>query len=177
MAVVGDHDRYVRLLLATQDDLRGYCLSLVRTWDDADELFQRTAMVTWEQFGRYDPQRSFARWTRGIARNLALKQFRARRRLVQLDGPAIEALDRAFDADDDAVDGAEGEQLAALQRCLDGLPAPVRQLLAWRYGENRPIERIATALDRSVAAVTKQLSRLRGTLQDCIAQRLKDVTR
>ncbi|MDA3962577.1 MAG: sigma-70 family RNA polymerase sigma factor [Planctomycetota bacterium] len=164
-----DHDEYLRQLLRIRDDLQAYCLSLVRSWADADELFQRTAVVLWERFGDFDPERAFAPWARGIARNLALKHFRERRRLVQMDQSALDAIDCAFEADDDQ--GAD--ELAALEACLSQLPAPSRRLLAWRYGESRPIGRIAQALNRSVAAVTKQLSRLRGALQECIVQRLR----
>lgn len=167
------HDRYLQQLLRIRDDLQGYCLVLMHNWSDADELFQRTATVLWECFADWDPQRSFALWARGIARNQALKHYRERRRLVQLDAPALDAVDVAFAAQEIPAEPEGDPDLEALRACLGELSPSARRLLAWRYGDNRPIASIAKKLGRSVAAITKQLSRLRVALQGCITKRLQ----
>ncbi len=51
-----------------QTQIFGFIYSLVRNFDDADDLFQQTSLVLWKKYDRYDPSKSFVAWACGVAR-------------------------------------------------------------------------------------------------------------
>src|SRR5215813_9507759 len=63
-----------------QTRLYGYIHSLLRDLNDADDLFQQTALILWKKFGEFDPQRSFFSWACGIARLEVANFLRSRGR-------------------------------------------------------------------------------------------------
>ena len=64
----GSHPAESGRARADQARLFGYIHSLVRDSNDADDLFQQTAMVLWRKFAEYDPARPFLGWACGVAR-------------------------------------------------------------------------------------------------------------
>src|SRR5689334_3693597 len=54
-------------LREVQSRLYGYIHSLARDLNDADDLFQQTALIMWKKFDGYDRGRSFFSWACGIA--------------------------------------------------------------------------------------------------------------
>src|SRR5215813_8422940 len=67
-------------LRACQARLLGYLHSLVRDLDDAEDLFQQTAVVLWRKFDEFDSSRSFFAWACGVARLETANFLRARGR-------------------------------------------------------------------------------------------------
>src|ERR1700710_651459 len=64
----GDAAAFAEYLRLHQSRLFGYIHSLVRDFNDADDLFQQTALILWRKFGEYDRGRSFLGWACGVAR-------------------------------------------------------------------------------------------------------------
>jgi len=62
--------------------------------------------------------------------------------------------------------------LEYLQTCLEGLGEHLRRFITWRYTEAIPLEEIAVRSGRSVAAVKKQLWKLRRKLHECVEARM-----
>src|ERR1700722_13773320 len=63
-----------------QSQLFGYIHSLVRDLNDADDVFQQTAVVLWNKFAEFDRQRSFVAWAWGVARFEVANFLRSRNR-------------------------------------------------------------------------------------------------
>jgi RNA polymerase sigma-70 factor (ECF subfamily) len=61
-----------------------------------------------------------------------------------------------------------GPRLAALRGCLEKLPQPSRRLLEERYGPGGSVKHLAEAGQRSVAAISQELYRIREKLLQCI---------
>ena len=72
-------EKFLRLFLQHQGDVRAFLGSLVRDPHARDDLFQEVALICWRDFARYDPTRSFGAWARGIAAN-KVKQWWAQAR-------------------------------------------------------------------------------------------------
>lgn len=54
----------------------GFILSLVRNYQDRDDILQDTAVAILNSFEKYDKSKPFAGWAIGIARNQILLHFR-----------------------------------------------------------------------------------------------------
>lgn len=155
------------LLQQAQSQLFGYIHSLLRDFNDADDLFQQTAMVLWRKFDEYDRSRSFLAWACGVARLEAANflRSRGRNRLYfsdDLNLLLIESQDRVSSIDAEA-------RRAALGRCMDRLSQWDRGLLMDCYGERdaRVIE-IAREQGRSSQSVHNSLRRIRRSLFACV---------
>jgi RNA polymerase sigma-70 factor (ECF subfamily) len=154
--------RHERLLAA-------YVLALVPHAQDADDILQETKVVMWRHFAQFQPGTNFAAWARKIAfhRVLAFRKRRQRDRLEFSD----EFLAAVAAEHESATEQLERRD-RALQDCLDRLPAAHREVIQLRYQEALPLEAMAARLGRTVAALYRQLSRLRRVLHDCVTQTL-----
>jgi RNA polymerase sigma-70 factor (ECF subfamily) len=86
--IVSDHsaepservDEFVRLLSQNQRRIFHYVLSLVPTWDDAEEIVQETNLVLWREFGRFQGGTNFAAWSCKVAFHQVLAWRKRRKR-------------------------------------------------------------------------------------------------
>ena len=69
---------------------------------------------------------------------------------------------------DDNTDAVE-EEVARLNRCIDKLPDPQRELVSLRYKEDFSIEEISVRCSKSIEACYKSLSRIRLQLKKCLS--------
>ena len=166
----GRNAEFAEHLRRSQTRLYGYVHSLVRDLNDADDLFQQTALVLWKKFDEFDHGRSFFAWACGIAR-LEVANFlrgRGRQRLYfsdDLNLLLIEAQEEMSDAElDDRRD--------ALARCVEKLRQRDRELLAECYGEGSGVSEAAGRHGRSAQSVYNSLRRIRRSLFECVARTL-----
>jgi RNA polymerase sigma-70 factor (ECF subfamily) len=167
--VMPSHDEFLPLFLAHQGDLRAFIGALIRDAQTREDIFQNVALTLWESFERYDRERSFGAWARGIAARKVLHEHRSNARFP-LIFPA-EAIQTILDAYD-RTEQPEAPRRAALRECMERLPARTREVLTMRYNDEISGEGIATRLGSTVDAVHQTLSRARNSLADCIRQRL-----
>ena len=60
---MADPDKeFARLLTNHDRELRRYISLFVSRRDDVEEVLQQTAIMLWEKFAEYDPQREFLPW-------------------------------------------------------------------------------------------------------------------
>src|SRR5260370_2749478 len=71
---------FASCLREIQTRLYGYIHSLARDLNDADDLFQQTALILWKKFDEFDRKRSFFSWACGIARLEVINFLRSRTR-------------------------------------------------------------------------------------------------
>ena len=64
---MSQHDEFLPLFLAHQGDLRAFIGALIRDAQTREDIFQNVSLTLWESFDRYDRDRSFGAWARGIA--------------------------------------------------------------------------------------------------------------
>jgi RNA polymerase sigma-70 factor (ECF subfamily) len=163
-------EQFLRLFLKCQGDIRAFIGSLIRDPHLREDVFQEVALVLWREYPRYDPQRPFGAWARGIASHLVLQRWERDSRLpVPFSPEAIQAVRDAYDRLEEAGPSLRAE---ALQQCLQALPEKSRRLLALRYEQSLKLAQIAECVHSSLDAVHKALSRLRVQLQSCVERRL-----
>jgi RNA polymerase sigma-70 factor (ECF subfamily) len=147
--------------------LRAFLQAMLRDRDLVDDTLSDVAVEVARCWDSYDPTLPFGPWVRGLARRLALKRLRGRRRLeLGLSEQVLESLGEAMDQIGDQVSlEAQKRQLRA---CLDRLSGPNRELVHRRYFEEQRLELIATQARRSIGALYTAFTRIHAALLRCM---------
>lgn len=159
-------DEFTQLLSDCERRLFSYILALVWNVQDAEDLYQATAMTLWEKFDDFEPGTDFLRWSFATARLLTSNFQRTQRRHGEFLTPDLaETL-----ADRNAsLPAGQFDLLAeSLVDCMDHLSATDRRLVQLCYGEENPIKDIAEKIGRSAQSTYNSLFRIRRSLFDCI---------
>ncbi len=141
--------------------------SLVRDFQDRDDILQETAVAVLQGYHRYDPARPFTAWAMGIARLQTLAHLRKKGadRLV-FDSAAVDAITIAM-----AQDPEMDSRLEHLRDCARKLDPDATELCRLRYTLDLKPAAIAERLGQSSNTVAKALQRVRDRLRDCIERK------
>ncbi|MFM7072321.1 MAG: sigma-70 family RNA polymerase sigma factor [Planctomycetota bacterium] len=165
-----DQVRFMRLWTAAQPAVSSYVHALV--WDAAaaEDVVQEVSIALFRRFGEYDETRPFIAWALGVAKFQVLGLIRdnARNRVIFDD----ELLGRFTDVWAERAPRLT-DRGAALQECLEVLPARARNLVRLRYFEELTSEQIAGRLGGTGAAIRVALQRIRRQLRECVERRLR----
>lgn len=147
--------------------LRAYLQAMLRDRDLVDDTLSDVAVEVARCWDAYDPSMLFGPWVRGIARRLALKRLRGRRRVeLGLPDDLLESLGEAMDQIGDRV--SLEAQKRQLRSCLEKLSGPNRELVQRRYFEEQQLEAIAAQARRSIGALYTAFSRIHAALLRCM---------
>lgn len=161
---------YLRLLGQHERRLRGYILSLVPHWADADDIAQEVRIRLWEQFDQYDSTKDFGVWARTIAHYQVLThREKASRHRWLGSSHFIDVVAEEVAAISSELDAAE----RTLADCFQKLPEAKRELLLRYYSSGQTARTVAEELGRSFDATRQAILRSRATLSDCVEQALK----
>ncbi len=157
-------------LRSHQTQLFGYIYSLVRNFDDADDLFQQMSLALWDKFDQFDPSRSFVNWACGVARYEVLNFVRARgrSRLCFSDELSLVLIEAHESLEHELLE----DRRDALAGCMKKLRQQDRQLVEACYVRPACIHDVARQSGRSTHSIHNSLRRIRRTLFDCVQRRL-----
>jgi RNA polymerase sigma-70 factor, ECF subfamily len=144
-------------------------LAGIGSFHDAEDVLQEVAVSIAKNYSQYDPARPFIAWALGIARNHMLMYFRRhhRSRLV-FNEQLMASIGRHLES---LSDNAADQRREQLHHCLGQLESRQQRLIEMRYSSGLSIDKIASSLDKSVAAVKGSLHRIRKALERCIKVR------
>jgi RNA polymerase sigma-70 factor (ECF subfamily) len=171
----GWESEFAAQLRDAQTRLYGYIHSLVRDLNDADDLFQQTALILWRKFGEYDRQRSFFAWACGVARLEVVNFLRGRGRQRLYFSDHLNLLLIEAHAELSNEEGAE--RCEALAKCVAKLRERDRELLTECYQDEAGVNEAARRRGRSPQSVYNSLRRIRRTLFECISRTLTQESR
>jgi RNA polymerase sigma-70 factor (ECF subfamily) len=158
--LVDQHLVHVRAFIA----LRAPALHLV------DDVAHETFVFAFRNLRQFEAGTSLAKWLRAIAWNLLraeTKRFgREQARHAETDAWDLEWA--AVEPESEPEPAPDAEFLAD---CLRQLPAPMRELVTFKYSEDLSGEDIAQRLQRSTAWVWTTLFRVRQQLRECIERK------
>ena len=144
----------------------------IRDPGTVDDIFQETMLVAWRRFDDYDAERPLAKWLRGIARRLILAHYsRLNKRPTYCHDTVLRVLDDRLTQIGRQPGGTWKDKIAALDGCLERLPASLRQCIDLFYQDDRKTEEIAQAVSTTREAVKKRLQRARALLADCLRRK------
>lgn len=140
---------------------------------DVDDVAQRTFVAAFSRLGDYTPGTQFEAWLFTIARYQLKTEITRLRRVADYHARyAPDLLQRELQRRSDQPPELLAARLDHLKECLEALGEHLRRFVTWRYDEEIPLDEMATRSGRSVAAVKKQLWKIRQKLQQCIEARM-----
>jgi RNA polymerase sigma-70 factor (ECF subfamily) len=164
-----DRDGFARLLTAHQRAIYTCVRSLLHNREGVDEVWQDTNVVLWQKSDQFRPGTNFRAWALAVAR-FEVQNFRRRCRTrarvlsdAMIDQLADELLVRSE---------AEESRLDALRHCLTKLPPRDRELIHLRYQAGMGGAKVAEQLGRSLDAIYRSVTRIRGALLECVRCRM-----
>jgi RNA polymerase sigma-70 factor (ECF subfamily) len=172
----GDAAAFTQLVVMHQGRVRAYVGSSVSRPDVVDDLAQEAFLSAFRSLDSYKGDAPFGVWLLGIARHKTLMYLRQELRRLARESVSVEAVLAPFrvqvvESEEQEL-GRREQELAALQRCLHGLPANGAEMITERYFKARSISEIARGFGKREGAVRMSLMRLRQALRDCVQQRL-----
>ena len=159
------HEEFLRLFLANQQEIFRYVVALVPNITDAQDIVQQTAIALWRKFAQYDRSKPFAPWASRFALNEVRQFVRCHSRWHAF--MSEELLDHLSRRQEELAEHFE-ERLAHLSLCLQKLPTAQRQILEAYYYRQENIDHIGMANGKSAEAVYKILQRVRTVLRVCL---------
>jgi RNA polymerase sigma-70 factor, ECF subfamily len=164
----------LRLLGMHERSLFAYVYALTPNWEDAEEVMQQVRIRIWQEFDKYDPDKSFGSWARAIAYylTLAYRKEKSRQREFFSDH-VLEEVSRTYEA---LAEGSN-DRHAALFRCLDKLEGNKRRIVEAYYLSAEPTGRIAERLAMTPNALRQLLFRVRKTLFECVERAMRSEAR
>ncbi|MEW4452947.1 sigma-70 family RNA polymerase sigma factor [Bremerella sp. JC817] len=168
---VSDRDPtpFVELIVKHERALMRYIRSMFPRPDDAEEVWQSTAIVLWEKFDEFDPERDFLPWAQRFAYFEGLRRRRkiARDRMVFSES-AMQSLAETHDASREHLN----RRSRALQDCVDQLTAQDASLLRSRYESEVTIGELAQQMQTTAKSLYRRLDRIRDKLAQCVRRRV-----
>ncbi|MBX3742003.1 MAG: sigma-70 family RNA polymerase sigma factor [Akkermansiaceae bacterium] len=166
MSGESNDEAFVSLLIANQNRIFRFLMTLVPRREDAEDLFQQTSITLWRSRGKYDPAAGdFTSWACAIAHN-HVRNFRrketTRRNILsgEIERMLIETR---------AVHSSLMEEWhRALGQCMQRLTPHQRTIVEDCYGGESSIKDAATDRGRTPNALYKVLRGIRSLLHDCI---------
>ena len=140
---------------------------------DVDEVAQMSFVAAFTRISDYELGTNFAAWLFTIARFRLKTEFSRLRRVADYHVRyAPDILQRELQRRDSEPPEMQETRLENLQLCLAQLSENLYRFIKWRYVEEIPLEEMAALSGRSVAAVKKQLWKLRHKLHACVEARM-----
>lgn len=157
-----------RLWTLAQPTVSAFVASVVRDFQDRDDVLQEIAVAVVQSFERYDASRSFVGWALGVAQNQVLLYIRRKGRERHVfDTAAVELISQAF-AD---LPARENRMLDHLEDCIGLLDPNSKELCVLRYEQDLKPAAIAERVGASANTVAKALQRIRERLRACVERK------
>lgn len=166
----------LQTFLKDRYEFYGLIWSLLRRFEDAEEVFQETALALTRQDQDPDLEvRDAHAWIREVIRRTAhthIRRMQKERRIHTLPAAALaEWIGNSFE------DPVESDEIAreqeALRTCLDGMKPAHSEILQMRLVESKSYDEIADGMQRRPDAIRQLLVRARKILMSCIQQKLQ----
>jgi RNA polymerase sigma-70 factor (ECF subfamily) len=164
----GDREAFGDVVFEIRRELRIFLSTHASSIDMVEEVLQHTLVVCYENIAKYERRGTFLSWTKGIARNLMLKELKARSRYV---APGEDELDRiVLESALNSVQAQDREEVYVehLRNCLTKLPAESRLLIQQRYFNKLSIRELAKLHNKTETWIAVALFRIRDILKECM---------
>ena len=163
-------EKFLRVFLRSEDDLRSYARALLPTWEAVDEVMQEASVVMWRKLEQLRDESEFLPWAKVIVRFESLKARRTFARDRHQFGDDIFELlaaDEGCPNEDQLLRERE-----ALTGCLSKLSGTQRELVLTPYRGHGAVKDLAENSGRPVNSLYKKIGRLREKLTQCVEGQL-----
>jgi RNA polymerase sigma-70 factor (ECF subfamily) len=168
----GDTEAFRMLIARHQDDLLRFLVRLTGDRQAADDIFQETFLQVHISADTFDPTRRFKPWLFTIAANKArdLLRKKVRRQEVDISAPVnragrsggdeggqafVDLMEVDVPAPEEGLEAQERDEL--VQRAVDKMPLPLREILLLAYFQRLSYAQIADELEIPLGTVKSRL--------------------
>lgn len=145
---------------------------------DVEECMSDCFVKLWQGIGNFDPDqgKSLKGYFYGLVRNTALSRRRQLTRdhnLIPIEENVLEVENAIFQSGPRGdLSGQLAEQMEreAVQKTVEGLPPPDREIFIYRYFFYEPVKEIARKLNLSAKQVENRLARGKSRLRERLAE-------
>ena len=164
-------DDVVREFVKQERMTREFIRGLVYHWQDAEDVFQETAVVILRKGGEVENMDRFPQWCRGIARNMARNYWRKKGRdKLDLWEDFSQVVDDCY-TDIDVDVEIHNERRRLMDICVERLPEVSQNLLKKFYMERIEATELGRQMKRSAGAIRVALLRIRTAVRKCVELR------
>ncbi len=166
----GDVEAYEHVVTAHQRKVWALVSYYFHNLSQITEVVDATFVKAYFALEQFQAGRDFEAWIKSIARNevrMVLRKAASEKTATKSYAERIAAQAALSEAEEERTE----ERKSFLEDCLQKLTRDHRELIAERYTEDKSIGQIAEECSRSVDAVKKNLSRIRGQLRICIEKK------
>jgi RNA polymerase sigma-70 factor (ECF subfamily) len=169
----GSQEAFAKLVQQFYGTVYAVTLAQLRSPEIAEELTQEVFVRVHLHLHQLREPKALIGWLRRIARNEAYRWFSRRQTRSELH--SYISLDEIGEAvmDPDSASpreqAADREELAALRKALDKLPAPQREILLLHYIDGESKSEVARKLGIHHATVGRQIDRITSALREQLA--------
>ncbi len=167
-----DHDEFVLQVIGAQSRLYAYVLSLTLNKERARDILQQTNLVLLEKESEFKPGSNFNGWAYRVAYYEVLADRRTRQRDRHLFSDELLALVASRST---VQDNAFDDRSVAVEKCLGLLSPEHRRIVMERYRPGGSVASIAENLEKTPAAVSTMLYRIRQALVECVERKLEGI--
>jgi RNA polymerase sigma-70 factor (ECF subfamily) len=159
-----------------QSGLRAFIRALGADEAWVDDLAQEAFIVAYRRLDDFEPGTDFAKWLRGIARNLVANERRKESRRSRLLPHAVADVLLERMEEDDPMVGDPGRLIPLMRECMSILSARSKELLQRRYATGENASRLARELNMNSDTVRQILLRARVAMKECIDKKSGGIT-
>ncbi len=173
LVLQGERDAFEAVVRRHERSLRSWLAVHAPPGVDVDDIAQQAFVAVFSRLDEYELDSNFAAWLFTVARyQLKTETTRLRRVADYHTRYAPQLLQRELERVYQEPPEMWVERAESLKQCLEVLSDRLRQFVDWRYREEIPLEEMSNRSGRSVAAIKKQLWKIRQKLQHCIEKRI-----
>lgn len=173
----GDLEAFSAIVRRLHGEVRGFLAMMAVAPDWIDDVAQEVFIEAYRGLLRFEPDRSFVKWVRGIARNVVRRHAERQSRESRLRQDAVSQWMRRREEERAAAASGTAEEpggsIEALRTCLDRLPEHLRRLVHLQVAERMTSAAIAQVVERSADAVRMALMRARAALLQCVQSQIR----
>jgi len=160
----GDRSAFRRLYDETYDKVARYTRCLVNDDHLAEDILVQTYTVVWQAAGRFQGNSRLTTWIIGIARNIAFKEFRGRRRNE-------EPFDESYKSADDTSQHRpeQRNRNMIMKRAVATLSPKHREILELVFYQDLSYPEVAELLGIPVNTVKTRVFHAKKTFRDALS--------
>lgn len=164
----GDERAFDELVHRHGGPIKGYALRMLRSPEQAEEIYVETFLRVAGQRGRWENRGSVRGWLFTIAHRLCIDVIRKRKTEREAMPHVLEMENARATPSPEAI-AQLGEKAARLERALAKLPEEHRQVVLLRGIHGLPASEVAVIVGMTESQVHSALSYARGRLTELIA--------
>lgn len=156
LLIQNNETAFCELYVRYKDKLHYFCLHLLKSEDETNDIVQEIFIRIWESRSFVNPDLSFSSFLYTIARNRILNYFRD----VDINEKAKQIMTQQINTEEDTIDSQiiYSEYQKILQEAISHLPPQRQKIFNMSRIESMPHKEIATELGISVNTVQEHIS-------------------